>query len=210
MQTNTCHYIFSTESGIMYLESAASIFLVWFVWYVLATYIERKKMPPGPFPWPLLGNLPQMEPDPINPFKKIVEKYGEIVSVSFPLRRCVLINNAKLAREARLTRKDDLAGKIRSTMYPGDVIFGERDVLCSDYGPGHVFPKKILTVGLHVFGAGIEDAEERVGHAVENLITEIEALNGESFSPKDLLAKAIVCQIWEWMTSKELPLNTRQ
>ena len=190
----------------MYLESAASLFLVWFVWYFVATYIERRKMPPGPFPWPLIGNLLQMEADPINPFKKIVEKYGEIVSVSFPLRRCVLINNAKLAREARLTNKDDLAGKIRSTMYPGDVIFGERDVICSDYGPGHVFRKKILSLGLHVFGMGIEHAEIRVNHAVKDFVNEIEAQDGQAFSPKDLLSRAILCQIWEWVTSKKLSL----
>lgn len=163
-------------------------------------------MPPGPFPWPLIGNLPQMESDPINPFKKIVEKYGEIVSVSFPLRRCVLINNAKLAREARLTRKDDLAGKIRSTMYPGDVIFGDRDVICSDYGPGHVFRKRILSLGLHVFGQGIDKAEERVSNAVRNFVNEMEALDEQAFSPKDLLSRAIVCQIWEWVTSKKLSL----
>lgn len=163
-------------------------------------------MPPGPFPWPLIGNMPHMESDPINPFKKIVQKYGEIVSVSFPLRRCVLINNAKLAREARLTRKDDLAGKIRSTMYPGDVIFGERDVICSDYGPGHIFRKKILSLGLHVFGAGIEQAEERVNDSVRNFVNEIKALGGQAFSPKDLLSRAILCQIWEWVTSKKLSL----
>ena len=164
-------------------------------------------MPPGPFPWPLIGNLPQMDADPINPFKKIVEKYGEIVSVSFPLRRCVLINNAKLAREARLTRKDDLAGKIRNTMYPGDVIFGERDVICSNFGPGHIFRKKVFSLGLHVFGAGIEQAEERVSNAVKNFVNEIDALDGQAFSPKDLLSLAIVSQIWEWVTSKKLSLR---
>ena len=191
----------------MYLETATSLLLVWLVWYIITTYIERRKMPPGPFPWPVVGNLFHMEADPINPFKKIVEKYGEIVSVSFPLRRCVLINNAKLAREARLTRKDDLAGKIRSTMYPGDVIFGEHDVICSDYGPGHVFRKKVLSLGLHVFGEGLDKVEQRVNHAIRNFVNEIEALDGEAFSPKDLLARSIICQIWEWVTSQKLSLH---
>ncbi|XP_046853676.1 steroid 17-alpha-hydroxylase/17,20 lyase-like [Xenia sp. Carnegie-2017] len=190
----------------MFLEAATLLLVVFFVWYNLTTYLERRKMPPGPYPWPFIGNLLQMDSDPINPFKKLVEKYGEIVSVSFPLRRCVLINTAKLAREARLTRKNDLAGKIPNTMYPGNVIFGERDVICSDFGPGHLFCKKVLTRSLHMFGQGIEKAETRVNYAVQKLVDEVKALKAEKFSPKDLLSRAILCQIWEWLTSKKLSL----
>lgn len=61
------------------------LFLLTFI--LIAIYIflpphwrfNRSKLPPGPFPWPIVGNVPQI--DPINPwktFEKWTRKYGPI------------------------------------------------------------------------------------------------------------------------------------
>ncbi len=60
---------------------------------------------------------------------------------------------------------------------------------------------------MHVFGTGTEEAEERMRHAVEIALCEIENMKGQPFSPKELLESSILVQIWEWLTSKKLSLN---
>ena len=154
-------------------------------------------MPPGPFPFPVIGNLLQLGSDPVDPFNKLVQKYGDIFTVTFPNGATVVINSAELAREARLGRKDDLTGKYRDKFYPLHVIFGERGITTSNNEREFFFRKKIFKLGLHVFGNGIEQAEERVERAVQNLLNEIEAMKGQPFSPKTFVARAIISQMWE-------------
>ena len=60
---------------------------------------------------------------------------------------------------------------------------------------------------MHIFGAGIEQASVRAGHAVDIAITEIENKQGRSFSPKNLLESSIVVQLLEWLTSKKIALD---
>ena len=152
-------------------------------------------MPPGPFPFPYIGNLPQFGPNPVDPFGEPKKKYGDIFTVSFPLGTFVIINSAELMREARVKRKDDLAGRAPDSIYPLNVILGERDIISSDYGPAFLSRRKVFKSALHVFGAGILQAEERVGHAVQNLLNEIEATEGRPFSPKTLVSCAILSQL---------------
>ena len=164
-------------------------------------------MPPGPFPFPFIGNLPQLVTNPADPFNKLVQKYGDIFTVTLPGGAAVVINSAELAREARLRRKDDLAGKLPESIYPFNVILGERTILASDYGTAFKFRKKVFKSGLRIFGNGVEQAEERVERTVQNLLKEIEAMEGQPFSPKNFVARAIISQMWEWITSKKYPLD---
>ena len=164
-------------------------------------------MPPGPCPFPYIGNLLQLGSDPLGPFNKLVQKYGDIFTVTFPIGTTVVINSAELAREARLGRKDDLDGRCRDTIYPFNVIFGEKGITTSNSQHEFVFRKKIFKSGLHVFGSGIEQAGERVERAVQNLLKDIEAMEGQPFSPKKFVASAIISQMWEWISSKKYPLD---
>jgi hypothetical protein len=60
---------------------------------------------------------------------------------------------------------------------------------------------------MHIFGAGIEQATVRAGHAVDIAMKEIENQPDRSFSPKNLLQSSIVVLLWEWLTSKKIGLN---
>ena len=76
-------------------------------------------MPPGPLPFPFVGNFPQMLCDPTDPFNKLAEKFGDIYTLSFPTGNTVVLNTrASLGREARLAKRGDLVGKSPESMYP--------------------------------------------------------------------------------------------
>ena len=197
-----------------YLEEAMigelflSLVLVWLVWYIITTYMTRRNMPPGPFPYPFIGNMPHMMCDPINPLGKLAERYGDIFTVTFPGvgASVVVLSSASLVREATLGRQDDLSGRSPASFYPLGEIFGE-DLLTADYSPKFRFRRRVFKSAMHVFGAGIEEASQRVGHAVDIAIGDLQTRQGMPFSPKKLFESSILVQLWEWLTSKKVQLN---
>jgi cytochrome P450 family 2 subfamily X len=195
----------------MIVEVFVSLFFVWFIWYFITTYMTRKNMPAGPFPYPFLGNIPQIiTADPARPFDKLAEKYGDIFTVNFPNGNAVILNTASLVREARLTpgRQEDLMGKLPESLYPFNEIMG--GVFSTrDYSPEYLFEKKVFVSAMHIFGAGIEQASVRAGHAVDIVMKEIENEPGKSFSPRNLLEPSIVVHLWQWLTSNNISLDDK-
>lgn len=165
-------------------------------------------MPPGPFPYPFIGNLPQLFCDPVSPYSKLADKFGDIFTVTLPNGDIsVVLSSASLVREARLGNHDTLAGKLPNTFYPYQDIFG-KDTITVDWSPDYRFRRRVFQSALHAFGnAGKARALLRAGHAVNIVISEIDSMEGQSFSPRKLLESSILVQLWEWLTTKKVELN---
>ncbi len=164
-------------------------------------------MPPGPFPLPFFGNIPQMLSDPHNPFEKFASKYGDIFTFYPPAGIAVVLNTASLIREARVGTKDDLSGRNLEHMYPFGEIASCNDVALSDYSPAYIFRRRVFKSAMHVFGTGIEESAERARQAV-NIVIEQIGLNPEKpFAPKTLLENATLVQLWVWISSKNEPID---
>jgi hypothetical protein len=67
---------------------------------------------------------------------KLAERYGDILTVTFPNGNAVILNIASLVREARLApgRQEDLLGKSSDSFYPIHEIMGY-SMASSDYSP---------------------------------------------------------------------------
>jgi cytochrome P450 len=191
----------------MIAEVGLSLFLVWFVRYLIITYLKRRNMPPGPFPYPFIGNAPQMMCDPVFPFAKLAEKFGDIYTLTFPSGDAIVLNSVSLIRDARLGRKDDLSGKQRESVYPQNLIFSERGFIAADFSPAYLFRKRVFVSALHLFGSGVEHASKQARKAVDLAIEEIDSKQGLPISPKNLFATSISAQVWVWLTSSEVSLN---
>lgn len=163
-------------------------------------------MPPGPTPYPFIGNIPQMMCDPLFPLNKLAGMYGDIFTVTLPAGEAVILNTAALVREARLERKDDVAGKLPKSLYPVSEIMNN-GLLTSDYSPLFQFRRKVFVSSLHVFGEGVEKASERAKKSVNTAIEEIESKSKRRFAPKEFFESLIIVQLWEWMSSKKLPFD---
>ena len=164
-------------------------------------------MPPGPFPYPFVANIPHFFCDPVSPFVKLADKYGDIFTLFLPNgTQIVVLSTATLVREARLGNRENLAGKSQCFMYPFDEIFGNNLGAC-DYSPALLFRRRIVKTAMHVFGSGMEQAAERVEHAVNSTMKEIDSKKGQPFSPASLLESSILVQLWDWLTSRKPQLN---
>jgi cytochrome P450 len=192
---------------MMILEFVATLFIVWFLWYFVTTYLERRSMPPGPFPYPFIGNLLHLNSSNTKPFKTLRKKYGDIFTVTFAIGNTVVVNTASLAREAKLDKKDDVVGRSPKTIYPLNIIMGPNNLVVSDYGTPYLFRKRVFKSAMHVFGAGINETEERGGYAVNSMLEKINCLKDQPFSPKELIESAILIQLWQWLTSQKVSLD---
>ncbi|CAB3992607.1 steroid 17-alpha-hydroxylase 17,20 lyase-like [Paramuricea clavata] len=109
-------------------------------------------MPPGPSPYPFLGNIPQIiSADPVRPFSKLAEKYGDIYTVTFPKANAVIFNTASLVREDRLApgRQEVLLGKSPESFYPFGEIMGH-NMAGSDYSLAYLFERKVFVSAMHI------------------------------------------------------------
>ncbi|KAI0027537.1 cytochrome P450 [Vararia minispora EC-137] len=87
---------------IYFFDAALSIFLVYLARKVL---VSRRKLshpyPPGPRPWPLIGNLfdiPKV-PDPWNAFTELGHKYGPLIHFNVLGQHIVVVNSFAHASE---------------------------------------------------------------------------------------------------------------
>ena len=202
-----CNFAFCRILAVMMFEIFAVLFLVYFVHYFVTTLIMRRNMPPGPFPYPFIGNIPHLLCDPVNPYGKLADKYGDIFTISLPSGdKIVILSTASLFREARLGNQENLYGKSPGAVYPWHEILGN-DLITSDYSPAYRFRRRVFKTAMHVFGSGIEQTTERVRYAVNIAMEEIDSKEGQPFSPRNLLESSILVQLWDWLTSSKLEMN---
>ena len=192
----------------MIVETVVSLLVVWLTWSVITTYMMRRKMPPGPFPFPLVGNFPHMLCDPADPFSKLAEKYGDMYTLSFPSGNTVVLNTASLVREARLGKQGDLVGKTPESMYPFNEMLGD-DLTVIDYSPKYVFQKKVFLSALHdfEFGMSFQSSADHTSYAVNIMFEEIESSYEKRFCPRKLIHASFVAQFWKMMTTNEVAIN---
>nr|GLL39068.1 geraniol 8-hydroxylase-like [Ipomoea trifida] len=70
-----------------------------------------KKLPPGPFPWPVIGNFHLLGTQPHKSLAQLAQKYGPIMNLKLGLINTVIISSSAMAREA--LQKQDLAFSTR-------------------------------------------------------------------------------------------------
>ncbi|KAL8162930.1 hypothetical protein V2J09_014419 [Rumex salicifolius] len=107
----------------------------------------RFKLPPGPTPWPVVGNLYDIKPVRFRCYDEWARVYGPIISVWFGSNLNVIVSNTELAREVLKDKDQQLADRHRSR---SAVRFSRngQDLIWADYGPHYVKVRKVCTVEL--------------------------------------------------------------
>ncbi|XP_044773598.1 cytochrome P450 2E1-like [Neomonachus schauinslandi] len=70
------------------------------------------KLPPGPFPLPIIGNLLQLDLKNVpKSFTKLAERYGPVFTLYLGSQCTVVLHGYKAVKEALLDHKNDLSGR---------------------------------------------------------------------------------------------------
>ncbi|CAI7793105.1 unnamed protein product [Closterium sp. NIES-53] len=92
---------FRAASGLGAAFIAAVAVLISTSW--LSFLRRRRTLPPGPSPWPILGNLPDLGTLPFRSLAKLADRYGPILTIWFGSTPSVVISSPELAREVLKT-----------------------------------------------------------------------------------------------------------
>ncbi|XP_045787703.1 trimethyltridecatetraene synthase-like [Trifolium pratense] len=98
--------------------------------------LRRRKynLPPGPKPWPIIGNLNLMGSLPHQSFHGLTQKYGPIMHIWLGSKPVIVGSSAKIAKEFLKTHDATLAGrpKFSAGKY---TTYNYSDMTWSQYGP---------------------------------------------------------------------------
>ncbi|XP_068663450.1 cytochrome P450 98A2 [Aristolochia californica] len=107
----------------------------------------RYRLPPGPRPWPVVGNLYDIKPVRFRCFADWARTYGPVMSVWFGSTLNVVVSNSELAKEVLKDKDQQLADRHRSRSAAKFSRDG-KDLIWADYGPHYVKVRKVCTLEL--------------------------------------------------------------
>eukprot|EP00253_Pinus_taeda_P020393 PITA_20393 len=108
--------------------------LVFFLW-ILQQCIRRKKsrLPPGPYPWPIIGNLHQLSLPAYRSLKNLADKYGPIMFLRLGSVPTVVVSSSDIAKQFLKTH--DMVFANRPSTATGKYIsYNFKGVVLTPYG----------------------------------------------------------------------------
>ncbi|XP_021072160.1 cytochrome P450 2D9 [Mus pahari] len=151
------------------------------------------RYPPGPVPWPLLGNLLQVDLDNM-PYSlyKLQNRYGDVFSLQMVWKPMVVINGMKAMKEVLLTCGEDTADRPLMPIFEYlGLKPGSQGVVLASYGPEWREQRRFSVSTLRNFGLGKKSLEEWVIKEAGHLCDAFTAQAGQAISPSTMLNKAM-------------------
>ncbi|KAJ7335545.1 hypothetical protein JRQ81_013486 [Phrynocephalus forsythii] len=141
---------FATE-GVSFSEVTIAFFVVATVLvFVQALMKNKQQRPPGPWSWPILGNLLQLGEYPFVYFEQLRKKYGDVFQIKLGLVPVVVVNGQEAVRQVLQRDGERFAG--RPDMHTFSFFAnGESLTFSVKYGESWKLQKKIASKALRSF-----------------------------------------------------------
>ncbi|XP_069854964.1 cytochrome P450 2B4-like [Dipodomys merriami] len=156
----------------------------------------RGRLPPGPRPLPLLGNVLQMDRHGLlKSFLQLRERYGDVFTVYLGSRPVVMLCGADTIREALVDQAEAFSG--RGTIASVQPIFQDYGVVFAN-GERWKALRRFSLATMRDFGMGKRSVEERIQEEAQCLVEELRKTNGELVDPTFLfqsITANIICSI---------------
>ncbi|CAG2103733.1 unnamed protein product [Medioppia subpectinata] len=157
-------------------------------YYPSRFYHFRSKLPPGPNPWPIVGNILLFRRkehwDVV--FRELTKKYGPIFTFWFFNRPLVVVTDIETAREA--FRKNDFAGRDMSNIAGQFSNDKQSDVIFTDYGHTWEALRRVAHSAVQKYSINerlVSVATDSVDRTVKTML-EKEGV-GNAFDPKSYI-----------------------
>ncbi|XP_053328572.1 cytochrome P450 2F2-like [Spea bombifrons] len=164
--------------------------------YLLLLQKRRGKLPPGPRPLPLLGNLHQLDTkDLVKSLEALSKKYGPVFTVYLGRKPNVILYGYRAVREALVEQADNFSGR-------GDFAavhsFTKGNGIAFSNGEKWKVLRRFALATLRNFGMGKRSVEERIQEEAQFLLEEIGKTKQTPFDPTLYLSRAVsnvICNI---------------
>ncbi|XP_018424943.1 PREDICTED: cytochrome P450 2A6-like [Nanorana parkeri] len=149
---------------------------------------RRRKMPPGPFPLPILGNFLQLQSKGILPsLLKMAEKYGPIYTIHFGSRPTVIVVGYQAVKEVLVDLGDIFLG--RGTIPVFEKFYNKSGMNLVNGEPWKQL-RQFSLLTLKDFGMGRKTLEEPIQVEAQHLVDYFRSCNGKYVNPSTVLSCA--------------------
>ena len=166
---------------------ATAVLFVMFICGLLVFQKGRKpklNKIPGPFGWPVLGNLPNLGSKPHKRLTDYRSQYGDIYQITMGSCPTVVLNGIKTIRQALIKQSEDFAG--RPDFYSFKFIANGNSMGFSDYGPKWKMHRRIAQNALTLCGnKKYNPIEEAIVAEARLLVRNLIKSNGDPIDPHD-------------------------
>ncbi|KAL8220006.1 UNVERIFIED_CONTAM: hypothetical protein K2H54_037631 [Gekko kuhli] len=154
------------------------------------------RLPPGPRPLPIVGNLFQL--DPKNMLKSLMvlrESYGSVYTIHLGSQPFVVLCGYQAVKEALVDRGDEFSGR---GDLPAVFRFTQGDGIAFSNGEKWKALRRFAIQTLRGFGVGRRSIEARIQEEAQCLVEELTKTKEESVDPTFLISRAVsnvICSI---------------
>ncbi|XP_058754507.1 trimethyltridecatetraene synthase-like [Vicia villosa] len=121
---------------LLTLPSWVTLFTTFAILLLFRRRLRSRKynLPPGPKPWPIIGNFNLIGTLPHQSLHRLTQKYGPIIHLWFGSKRVIVASSVEMARAFLKTHDATLAGrpKLSAGKY---TTYNYSDITWSQYGP---------------------------------------------------------------------------
>ncbi|KAB1270995.1 Cytochrome P450 2C23 [Camelus dromedarius] len=157
---------------------------------------KRGKLPPGPTPLPIIGNLMQLNLKDIPAsLSKLAKQYGPVYTLHVGPHLTVVLHGYKAVKEALIDQGDEFLGRgtvpiVDNTQKGYGIIFSNGDRWKQ--------MRRFSLMTLRNFGMGKRSLEERVQEEAQFLVEELRKMEAQPFDPTFIISCApcnVICSI---------------
>ncbi|XP_038075544.1 cytochrome P450 2J6-like [Patiria miniata] len=173
--------------------------LICLVVFLLVSWIVRRRrssvsgtLPPGPWGWPLIGNLPSLAfasnaEEPYEVFMRMAKQYGPVFSLNILGQRMVVVHGYKAIREAF----NNPILSDRPELHILRNLFNGAEGVATASGDTWREQRKLILNVFRNFGVGQARFEDQIATEAGHLVSEMKGLQGQAFNPVHLFGNAV-------------------
>ncbi|XP_015266096.1 PREDICTED: cytochrome P450 2F5-like [Gekko japonicus] len=154
------------------------------------------RLPAGPPPLPLLGNLLQLDPRAMHrSLEKLSQKYGPVYTIHLGSLPCVVLCGYQAVKEALVDQADDFSDRGE---FPVFYRFTQGNGIAFSNGDKWKVLRRFALQTLKNFGMGRSSVEERIQEEAQCLVREFRKTGGAPFNPINLVCRAVsnvICSV---------------
>ncbi|XP_035687440.1 steroid 17-alpha-hydroxylase/17,20 lyase-like [Branchiostoma floridae] len=155
----------------------------------LNDYVKRWRMPPGPFFWPIIGNLSLFSGRMYLTFIDLAKTYGDVFSLKLGMTDVVVLNSLDAVKEAFMKKGADFAG--RPKMLSMDISSeGGKDIVFTDYNPTWKLHRKLFHGAIRGYASG-QNLQSKVHESLKDTIAEFTKMEGQGVNLDDYLYQLV-------------------
>ena len=142
---------------------------------------ENAGLPPGPFSWPIIGNLHLLGGKPHERLTELAKTFGDVFRLQLGSRRVIVLNSLDSVKETLVKKSSDFSSRPHLSSLQASDMEG-RSIAFGTYNSRYLKNRRLALLGLHSFMLDHEQLSSLTNDCTKRLCERFAAHN-QHFDP---------------------------